>query len=424
MGDVIDLSEYLSDEPPQPPRSFKAPERDPGAPALLDLEGFGLAGEIVAALEPYTEADRSAMLFDLLTSFGSAVGPQPHGYAGNERHGLKLYAVTVGDTSAGRKGTARAVMRQVLDVAAPVWSDTHVGSGLSSGEGLAQALSELAEPRTFMAVETEFGRVLSVAARRDQTIVDVARQLWDGSHVATLNRKATVVNGAHFSLLGHITRDELREKLQTVDIRNGFANRIVWTYAQRPRLIPGGARLPQGLLSAVALPLSEAIDAASELHEIRRTAKAERLWERWYLKSSTWRFGGPLGFVVERREAQCFRLQMIFAALDGSKWIREHHVRAAAKAWRYCEETAAYIWGATTGDRRADKVLYTLTKRKRMKRSVIRSEVLGDNVSRDELDGIRDLLHEEGLIKAEKVAPKSGRRARPAEVWTYLGDTR
>src|SRR5437899_12856562 len=52
----------------------------------------GLAGEIVEALSPTTEADPVAILAQLLVAFGSVAGRGPHFVVERDRHGVNLFA--------------------------------------------------------------------------------------------------------------------------------------------------------------------------------------------------------------------------------------------------------------------------------------------------------------------------------------------
>src|SRR5712671_70478 len=68
-------------------------------PDPLPSEAYhGLAGEIVRAIEPHTEADPAALLLQLLAGFGSIVGRKPHFRAEADRHYLNLFVVLVGTT--------------------------------------------------------------------------------------------------------------------------------------------------------------------------------------------------------------------------------------------------------------------------------------------------------------------------------------
>src|SRR5205807_463200 len=147
----------------RPPKSQPAPRPTAGAPILGEDALHGLSGEVVRTLYPFTEAALSALLAHFLVSFGSAVGPGPHMSADAAKHRMNVFAVVVGDTSRARKGTARENVQRLFDIAAPQWSQECVGSGMSSGEGLVAALADdERQAKRLLAIETEFGRVLTV----------------------------------------------------------------------------------------------------------------------------------------------------------------------------------------------------------------------------------------------------------------------
>jgi hypothetical protein len=109
------------------------------APAwpLMDEAGYhGLAGEVVRAIEPHSEADPNGILIQFLVAFGNAIGPTCHYQIEGDQHRAKLFVVTSGATSKGRKGTALGRIRQLMAIAAPDWEKGNIRSGLSSGEGV------------------------------------------------------------------------------------------------------------------------------------------------------------------------------------------------------------------------------------------------------------------------------------------------
>jgi hypothetical protein len=113
---------------------FSAPA---GWPKPLDRQAFhGLAGEIVSAIEPHTEADPAALLIQLLVGFGNLVGRAPYTAVEADRHGVNLFVALVGVSSKGRKGTSWSQVRRVLEAVDPEWARGRLLSGLSSGEGL------------------------------------------------------------------------------------------------------------------------------------------------------------------------------------------------------------------------------------------------------------------------------------------------
>src|SRR5271169_2337468 len=68
----------------------------------------------------------------------------------------------------------------------------------------------VAEKR-LMIVESEFAGALTVARRDGNILSRVLRDAWDRGDLATLTKSSPArATGAHLSLIGHITAEELR----------------------------------------------------------------------------------------------------------------------------------------------------------------------------------------------------------------------
>src|SRR5207249_7764498 len=92
--------------------------------------------------------------------------------------------------------------------------------------------------------EPECARTLAAAQRDASTLSAVLRDAWDTGRLRVLTRKDPLkATGAHVSVLAHITLEELREKLTTSEVANGFANRFLFVCAQRARKLPTGGNL-------------------------------------------------------------------------------------------------------------------------------------------------------------------------------------
>ncbi|MBA2626039.1 MAG: hypothetical protein H0U89_10595, partial [Acidimicrobiia bacterium] len=200
-------------------------------PVLDPAARYGLAGKVVELIEPHSEADPAALLVDFLVAVGSAIGPGPHALAEAAQHPARLYAVLVGETSRGRKGSARSQIQRVMRAADPGWSDNGQGGGLASGEGVIASVADGEEPveKRRMFYEPEFARVLGVAAREGSTLSAVLRDAWDSGTLRVTTRKEKLVaTGAHVSVMAHITVEELRRRLPDTEIANGYANRFLF----------------------------------------------------------------------------------------------------------------------------------------------------------------------------------------------------
>ena len=237
------------------------------------------------------------------------------------------------------------------------------------------------------------------------------RQAWDRSDLRNLSKGSpAAATGASISILGHITRQELRRSLDRTELANGFANKFLFCAAYRARKLPDGGKPTNadhwGRLVAEALRRARAID------EVTRETPARRLWHEVYDGLSQER-PGLLGEVTSRAEAQVTRLALIFALLEGQAFIGEVHLRAALEVWRYCHDSAAWIFGDSLGDPVADAILVALRPASDgLSRTEI-SAALGRNRRADEIGRALELLHDSRL--AVPVTLPTDGRAR--EVW-------
>jgi hypothetical protein len=141
-----------------------------------------------------------------------------------------------------------------------------------------------------------------------------------------------------------------------------------------------------------------------------RTKRADSRWRRLYVKLESEALPGLLGEVTERRAAQLFRLSLLFAALDGSREVTTDHLLAGLAFWRYCEASAAFIFGRNTGHAMADKILVAMRSGDR---SLTRSQVwtkIGRNASKADVDAVWRLLLEGGFVEESRKKGK-GRTA-------------
>lgn len=82
---------------------------------LSEVAFHGLAGDIVRRIEPYTEADRAALLIQIIAAFGSVIGRNAHAIADGSRHEMNLFSVLVGESSKSRKGTSWSHVLRIFE---------------------------------------------------------------------------------------------------------------------------------------------------------------------------------------------------------------------------------------------------------------------------------------------------------------------
>jgi hypothetical protein len=349
----------------------------------------GLAGEIVRTIEPHTESDPAAILIQLFTAFGSCIGNSPHYQVEDSRHRANLFAVLVGNTSKARKGTSWGRVTQLFGLLAPLfhsedrWAEACIESGLSSGEGLiwrvrdpisgrvrkgkgANAYMDEEEvdagvkDKRLLVIEEEFASTLRVMGRDTNILSPVLRRAWDGHKLTTLTKNSpNCATGAHISIIGHITVDELRRYLDRTECANGFANRFLYLCVKRARCLPDGGNLSEDSLKPLVNRLADAIECARTIECVTRNDEARRIWHAVYPELSEG-LPGLSGAVTSRAEAQVVRLALLYALLDESAVIQPAHLKAGLAIWEYSEASARYIFGSALGDLLADEIYRAL----------------------------------------------------------------
>src|SRR5206468_3506147 len=66
---------------------------------------------------------------------------------------------------------------------------------------------------------------------------------------------------------------------------------------------------------------------------------------------------GIAGALFGRATAQVRRMAMVLAILDNSTEVGTSHVTAAVELWRYSRQTITYVFGSSTGNQVADRIL-------------------------------------------------------------------
>jgi uncharacterized protein DUF3987/Toprim domain-containing protein len=415
-------------------------------PKPLAREAFyGLPGEIVRRIEPHTEADPAALLFQFLTAFGNLIGHDHYIVADGTRHHLNLHGVLVGQSSKGRKGTSWNHIANVMERVEPEWRQDRISVGLSSGEGLIWAVHDpieetrpirekgrcTGEYETFIAnhgeddkrllvIEAEFANVLKVMAREGNTLSPIIRSAWDCGDLKTMVKNSPAkATKAHISILGHITREELRRLLIQTESANGFANRFCWLAVKRSKCLPDGGAIHTVNFDDVVAKLQSAINFAKDFVEIVRDPEAKKRWHDVYPRLSEPQ-PGLSGAVIGRAEAQVMRLSAIYALVDKSNLIRPEHHQAAMALWRYCEQSARWVFGTSTGNKNADKILVALRHAPNgMTKTEISAEVFNRHASSADIDEALRLLHGQGVVDYRNEASGGA----PIQRWFFVRET-
>lgn len=335
-------------------------------PALAPGAFHGVAGEIVRAIEPYTEADPAGILVSLLTMAGVALGRyRVLSTAGAGVQAPNLFTMLVGESATGRKGTAVGVARTVMEMAEPEFPKIAL-AGLGSGEGLIEHLrreidraakaNDVAEYRVLVD-ESEMVRLLTAMGREGSTISAILRAAFDGTPMG----RATVLSNSsitfhHVGLLGQVTPGELRTKMQLSDRANGFANRFLWVAVRQRRLVPFAGHPRQYVDNVLVDDLAGALANAGTIAPLTLSPASEDVWRELYAEIVAEQRSRIEGFAMltSREITQTLRIASIYALLDRGVIVRPEHIEAARAITAYSLASARWVWQMTTGDAEAD----------------------------------------------------------------------
>ena len=309
----------------------------------------GVVGGFVDIVSPHSEADPVALLIQFLVAVGNVLGRTGYAAAESSRHFVNLFAVLVGKSAKGRKGSSWAHVRRLLQCVDEAWASHRVMSGLASGEGLIwqtrdpieqqQPIKEkgrvidyelvTTDPgvtdKRLLVIEEEFAGTLKVMGREGNSLSPTIRQAWDTGMLRTMTKNSPAkATDANISIIGHITRDELRHNLCENETTNGFGNRFLWVCVARSKALPDGGNLCDEDLEPIRVHIRAVIQFAATAGKIDRHSDARKLWHEVYSKLSADRFG-LLGSMTARAEAQVMRLSVLYAMLDMSNVVKVEH---------------------------------------------------------------------------------------------------
>jgi len=214
--------------------------------------------------------------------------------------------------------------------------------------------------KRLMVLESELAGPLKMMGREGNTLSVVLREAWDGDRLRTLTKNSpTKATGAHVSLIGHVTKEELLRHLNETEQANGFANRFLWLLVKRSKELPFGGDWHKLDKTPLIERLRSALEFGKNAGEISWGESARAAWQEVYGPLSEGK-PGLFGAVVGRAEAQVVRLAALYAVMDESHTIELDHLNAALALWDYCEQSARYIFGDATGDPVADQIAEAL----------------------------------------------------------------
>jgi hypothetical protein len=406
------------------------------APAFAEAALYGPVGDYVRHIAPHTEAAPAALLASALAAIGALIGRGPTLWIDGAAHHPRLFVMLCGPSATGRKSTAmNRGARRLLQELDGDFLQRCTTSGLSTGEGLIDAVRD-AGAETFgptgkplpvdagvsdkrlLVMEDELGGVFQKLGRQGNTLSAVLRQSWDGRSLKVMTRANKLcATDPHVAVIGCITPGDLRTSLESVETSNGLANRFLFVWTDRVRLLPHGGTEPP-VPHDITRALRAGVDRARRLHFLRWSDDAAALWSEVYAELSTPVAGGQLAALLARGAPQVCRVALLYAILDGAPAIERPHLVAALALWRFSADSVKYLYqSADSLSDRGRRILAALLDAggEGLARDDIR-KLLGSNaIPADVIARELAALRESGLAHTASI-PTAGR---PREVWRH-----
>jgi hypothetical protein len=332
----------------------------------------GLMGRTVHALKTGTEADPVGVLGSLLVGFSALVGPQARiKISALDNHPALVWALLLGRTSDGRKGSATSAAKYLLNMAVGDFFKECTVSGISSGEGLIKEVEdptpeELEEMQEMLAlsgrptaidpdligdqrrfvIETEYANLMNRSAKSG-SLSGVLRQAWDGDDLKTRTKKGSMTaTRPHIAVLGHISPGEFRDMMRAKELAGGSYNRYLILHVHQSQLLPDGGTVDEKDLKSCAKELADNADKIRSGGDIliTRTKDAAEYWTD-YLYAAIDKENPEdetLAQFTARRAPYTLRLAGLYAMADGRQHIGVRDLKAANALFKYSMESAEY----------------------------------------------------------------------------------
>lgn len=384
-------------------------------PVLVPEARHGLVGHYLDLLDGQTEAGLAAVGALVLVHLGTLIGRRAAARIGPHRQHANLYALVIGESSTGAKGSAEDAAERLTDRVDPSFFLRHAMGGFGSGEALVDAIRDTKsdeEPNEKRRVinESEFSAVLRVARREASILSEIVRQGYDYKPIRhrTKTYGTVVSTGHHLAIVGSITPAELYACSSTLDVENGWLNRFLFVHAEMQRVLPFGGTIDDPELRLIAAHIADALATLEQKsskavlstveYEIVEGSPTGDVWAPWYRKVRTGSGTGRVAALTKRQHVMAARLALIFAVLDRAVAITPDHLHAAMAWTDYSVAGVERYFGQSAGGQ-AGKLLDAI--RKSMPDGLgVREQhaVFGRHLKADELALARAELEDARLI--------------------------
>lgn len=428
--------------PTNPERTLDAEGAEPESdylipPPVADPKMFyGPLGRLARQAAQGTEVNPVAAMAAAMTWLSACMGRNHAITVGDGFHHLRLFTLHVGRSSRGGKGMALDLLKRVdKEVGQTVDGgglrpQMHTG-GLSTREGLALLIHDgfkegkefvppIDDKRLFI-VENEFANVLAQGKRDGNTLSSCLRDTFDGISIRPATKSSRIwATRPHIALHGCITPTELRAKLASNDLTNGFANRFLMVWGERTGVIPFPNHASDSTVNDFGNEFAAIIrhglagyPTATEQKLLRMSRTASGLYADCYRGFAKPHPAGELiGGLLQRRAPILLRIAGLLAVADLADEMSRDHIEAAHAWMTYYAQSVQMIFassreveGEAHRNDDAEKLATWLTdKSDWQSRAAITRECFGGNKAKPEIDAALERLALADRIERRDVA--------------------
>ena len=382
---------------------------------------YGLVGDVARAGSETTEANPFAVAANFIAFMGCAVGRGPYMPVGNTWHHARQFMLHIGRSGRGRKGDAVSLIGRIehaLKALSPDATPQVHRGGLSSREGLVHLIHDgytegqkEVEPvldKRLLVIESEFANVLHQGKREGNTLSAALRDCWDGVSMKPATKTSRLwATDPHIALVGAVTPSELLGLMASRELTNGFANRFMMLWAERPKLMAFPRPTRQEDVNALAERVLEVLQfcqaerwADKDHMRVELSQDARKRYEvLYYGELNDNSAGERITALIERRAPMLLRLAMLFALCDKTTTVEVHHINAALAWVRYSVESVKFIFASAADEVEVaevndtvQKIVDFLTVHKRVTRKQITVDCFKGHVNKTRIDAALDEL--------------------------------
>ncbi|ELA7155678.1 hypothetical protein WOB79_17240 [Vibrio parahaemolyticus] len=321
---------------------------------------YGVLSDFVNIICGESEALEMALASEIITAISISI---PSGYLWTPYAMTKttprLNTIIVADTGAG-KGLSTSqfnIIRERINEKYPGLVTPYLMGGIKTIEGVISKIRDVDEDKNnnheivdsvgnqLLIHDEEISRMF-ISAKKKPDISQTLRGFFDGVEVAS-NTKYNPIKckKPHVGMFGHISKEELGDVVNDIDIYNGFLNRFVLIYDQRTKSIPFPPKIEDKSIDYLVEKLSDIINWTKE--EEREMKYSECYIDLYSKKYEELRNLGENKIekaLLTRGAKYTAMYAMIFAALDKSTVIDKGHLESALAWVNVWEKSVKYIY--------------------------------------------------------------------------------